>query len=88
MNSKRCSITLPTTFDLSIRHRSIELKKLVNDASAFCNISIFSDFFVQEEQLAFLDSQLKVNNELLQTLKDNYRDNGDFKQLGLFQAYK
>lgn len=31
----------------------------------------------QEEQLAFLDTQLKVNNELFQNLKDNYKANGN-----------
>lgn len=37
----------------------------------------FSGSLVQEEQLAFLDAQLRVNNELIQRLKDNYRENGD-----------
>lgn len=37
----------------------------------------FSGSLVQEEQLAFLDAQLRVNNELIQKLKDNYRENGD-----------
>lgn len=37
----------------------------------------FSGSLSQEEQLAFLDAQLRVNKELIQRLKDNYRENGD-----------
>lgn len=37
----------------------------------------FSGTLNREEQLAFLDAQLKVNNELIQKLHDNYRENGD-----------
>lgn len=37
----------------------------------------FSGSLTQAEQLAFLDAQLRVNNELIQKLKDNYHENGD-----------
>lgn len=37
----------------------------------------FTGALSQEEQLVFLDEQLKVNNELIQKLEDNYRENGD-----------
>jgi len=30
-----------------------------------------------DEQLAFIDVQLKVNNDLIEKLKDNYAENGD-----------
>ncbi len=37
----------------------------------------FSSALSQEEQLTFLDEQLRVNDELIQKLKDNYEENGD-----------
>jgi hypothetical protein len=37
----------------------------------------YSGSLSQEEQLAFLDTQLKFNNELIQKLKDNYEANVD-----------
>lgn len=35
----------------------------------------FFGSLAQEEQLAFLDAQLRVNNELIQKLKNNYHEN-------------
>lgn len=37
----------------------------------------FSGSLAQEEQLAFLDAKLRLNNELIQKLNDNYHENGD-----------
>lgn len=37
----------------------------------------FSSALNQEEQLAFIDAQLRVSNELIQQLKENYEENGD-----------
>lgn len=37
----------------------------------------FSGTLNKEDQLKFLDKQLKLDYELLQQLRDNYRDNGD-----------
>lgn len=37
----------------------------------------FSGSLSHEEQLAFLDTQMRVNKELIEKLKDNYRKNGD-----------
>jgi len=37
----------------------------------------YSGSLSQEEQLVFLDTQLKINNDLIQKLKDNYEVNGD-----------
>jgi DNA-binding PadR family transcriptional regulator len=37
----------------------------------------FSGGLSREEQLRFLDRQLKINNGLIQKLKDNYEENGD-----------
>lgn len=48
----------------------------------------FSGSLAQEEQLVFLDAQLKVNNELIQKLKDNYHENGELfaETLGLSEG--
>lgn len=37
----------------------------------------FSGGLSREEQVQFLDKQLKLNNELIQRLKDNFEENGD-----------
>lgn len=37
----------------------------------------FSSALNQEEQLAFIDAQLRVSNELIQQLQENYEENGD-----------
>lgn len=37
----------------------------------------FSSALNQEEQLAFLDAQKRVNNDLIQKLNDNYEKNGN-----------
>ena len=37
----------------------------------------FSGILSREEQLQFLDKQLKLDYELIQRLKDNYEENGD-----------
>jgi DNA-binding PadR family transcriptional regulator len=37
----------------------------------------FSGSLSQGDQLAFLDAQLKINNDLIQELLDNYEENGD-----------
>lgn len=37
----------------------------------------FSGALSREEQLQFLDNQRKINDDLIQRLKDNYEENGD-----------
>ncbi|MBP1757058.1 MAG: PadR family transcriptional regulator [Firmicutes bacterium] len=37
----------------------------------------YSGSLSKEEQLAFLDEQLRINNEFVQRIKENYSENGD-----------